>query len=138
MSAFVVNLEHLAFLAACTDSQFRDRNVNIDASPKFAEMVAVLHAENMRSVNYRYRENKPCEPIEIDWRAVNAKRNALYSRGGKRAVARAALMGISCVEYQSCETPDWRKTEAFRLLGEIAVRVAHDAAEENSEWEMRF
>lgn len=147
MSAFVVNHEHLGFLVACLNSTFRDGKVSVSdtylvwhrgSEVALATLAGILHAENVRSVNFRYRENNEPESIAIDWRKVNAKRNRLYSTGGRRAVARAALMAISCLDYQSCETPDWPDTDAAKLLGRIAVAVAHDAAEENSEWEMTF
>lgn len=148
MSAFVVNVEHLAFIVACADSDFRAGTAYVTGSSlgwfgsevkeRVADMVDILHAENIRSVNFRYREDSPVEAAYPEWSKVNAKRNALYATGGRKAVARAALMAISCLEYQSCESPDWSTTNAERLLGRLAIRCAHDAAEENSEWEMTF
>ena len=69
----------------------------------------VLLDENQRSVNYRYRETD----------AAPAYTYRLYS-GIMKPVQ--ILKAANCLEYQSCETDDWDKSEAKQILEAI---VAH-------------
>lgn len=63
----------------------------------------ILLAENYRSVNYRYDEE------EID---------TLYHYRKPRIVADPVqvLKAIRCLEYQSCEHPEWEQSEAWAFL----------------------
>ncbi len=78
---------------------------------------AMLWDQNMRSVNFRYAEaelEKPYLFAEIEW--VGAP--------GRGIDPLVVLKAISGYEYQACETPDWRWTEAFAYcesLRDVAI-----------------
>lgn len=81
------------------------------------EACNMLLAENMRSVNYRYRENdrapfiSQAEYDNMMWPTFDPLR---------------VLKTIRCIEYQSCETEDYRTTAAYRLLIQIQCAAVGD------------
>lgn len=64
----------------------------------------LLMAENVRSVNHRYKDE------ELTSSKVVLDRNA------KPLPAIEVLKLIDNLEYQSCECDDWEQTEAYKLL----------------------
>lgn len=71
---------------------------------------SLLQAQNARSVLYRYahRPGTHCPPDPIKFEPTTL---------------RAPIIVIKlchCLDYQSCETPDWEQTEALALLVAIA------------------
>lgn len=146
MSAFIVDKAHIdALVAAGLKSQYgceltwryadEWRKLN---HTNATEVGAMLMAENVRSVEYRYSP---------------PGREAIYGEGwetpdqdlpGKLVVTEIApgvtisapeylapytytqpkrdhspveiLKAIGCLDYQSCETPDWTETEAYAFL----------------------
>jgi hypothetical protein len=68
-----------------------------------------LMRENVRSVNWRYR-NSP--DIEQEKFVGNVK----LDLNAEPVSVMQALKWIDCLAYQSCETDDWEKTEAYKLL----------------------
>lgn len=81
---------------------------------------AMLWAENVRSVNHRYDEGdwEPVYPgLPRGWRAVNVD-------------PAKVLSVISCYEYQSCEHPEWRESEAFAYVGALRELCCDHLADE--------
>lgn len=66
----------------------------------------LLLDENVRSVNYRYQENGEAGQI-------------VYEIDAPDLTAVQVIKLAQCVEYQSCETPDWDKTMAKQLIDAI-------------------
>ena len=60
---------------------------------------ATLVAENRKSVNHRYEEDEWEEPY-------------VFTQYAGTFNAVAILAAISCYEYQSCEHPEWKTSEA--------------------------
>ena len=83
-------------------------------------LVRILMAENIRSVNARYNETEALYQ-GIKWQQPKDKAMSLYG----------LHMAIGSLDYQSCETEDWRETYACRLLEawekEIEQRTGHTA-----------
>lgn len=74
----------------------------------------ILWSENNRSVNYRYDEQKP---------------NPNYKHTHSYRLTPPPLHIIKlcdCLDYQSCETPDWNTTEAHAVLQYIRERAIHE------------
>lgn len=73
---------------------------------------AMLLAENRRSVNHRYREDELEEPY-------------LYTPiiGVPHPVI--VLKAIRCYEYQTCEHPAWRYSEAYAFCQALLSRALH-------------
>ena len=61
---------------------------------------AMLWAENYRSVNHRYAED-------------NQPQAYGYTRCRRRLSAVALLKAVNCYEYQSCEHPGWKRSQAY-------------------------
>lgn len=80
-----------------------------------------LYRENVRSVSYRYpnsgRDDLP-GPI-ADAGFVGVTNRDLCNSGYLMIPAIVILKSCDCLEYQSCETPDYRQSVAYRLLNAI-------------------
>jgi hypothetical protein len=116
MSAFVVDNAHIDALVTYAGdhhvSYYLNHRTVIDAG-NASEIGQKLLDENVRSVNYRYRETDKAERYE-------------FKRWTRPLQAITVIKAIECLDYQSCETDDWRQTEAFAILQAIK-----DAAIEN-------
>lgn len=101
----------------------------------------ILYCENIRSVQSRYPDDsfddlpgliqKP-EMLEVTHQDIAWQ--AVY--GHLKAVD--ILKMCDCLEYQSCETDDYRSTLAFKLLDRIRGAAIHDLPGYDSapwEWE---
>jgi hypothetical protein len=103
MSAFICNDSHITALAVYAARNrllgYRDAN----------QVGAMLHAENVKSVNYRYHEaTRPGFTI-CEW--------AAFHPFSLVQIIKAAR----CLAYQSCEHPGWPVSEACRLLEAITA-----------------
>lgn len=102
MSAFVCSDKHILIVAAIIAHVTGDKTVD-----DVFTIAAELRRENIRSVNYRYRERSrfpkgwELTPEYIQISAFNiADQQAL----------------ITCLDYQSCERPDYAKSHAGKML----------------------
>jgi hypothetical protein len=73
---------------------------------------AMLWAENRRSVNHRYAED--------EWEAPY-----VFDRLPGSPAPVDTLKAIDGYEYQSCEHPEWRRSEAFAFCEALRGRVIH-------------
>lgn len=95
----------------------------------------ILWQENLRSVAHRYPDDTPssrpgpiCDDIDA---AINSYELTVYH--ANRAVfpdAREVLKLISELDYQSCETDDWKTTPAYRILQRIKDSAISDITED--------
>lgn len=102
MSAFIVNPTHLSAIVrwACLN--------NVSGVPgQEQEKVDLLHAENVKSVNYRYKEQT--EPYTISYNAFAPELTPVQ-----------VIKACQCLDYQSCEHPEWEKSAACALLKTIS------------------
>jgi hypothetical protein len=95
--------------------------------PDTADQVGrMIWAENHRSVSYRYDEAQVCPDYSF-----------VFHLRPRRLDPVQVLKALRCYEYQSCECPDWERTEAhdfcesLRLLAVSALPGYEDA-----EWEI--
>lgn len=140
MSAFVCNTDHFKALALFAVSrqhgsyQVDPRYVRGMVPPVGADDLAIavsyadtLYAENVRSVECRYpgtgADSLPGEIFKPA--SIRISANDLIS-ARFRVSPVAILKMCDCLEYQSCETDNYRETVAFRLLDSIrgaAIRM---------------
>ena len=66
--------------------------------------------ENYRSVNYRYTEQE--EPEQFKSMVLHAEYTPVQ-----------IIKACDCYNYQSCETPDWRETEAYAIMTALRERA---------------
>jgi hypothetical protein len=84
---------------------------------------ALLVAENRRSVNWRYEEDEIEEPYEFTEYA-----------GTFNPVA--VLSAISCYEYQSCEHPGWKTSEARSFCEALHAQMVRMLPGYGTPWEV--
>jgi hypothetical protein len=117
MSAFICSDYHISALADyATRSMRRSRLYAADRQWEDPEEVfKVLWAENVRSVLYRYPED-----------TVDTAPGPIGPKGSFDRRVRAQsfnpidiVKSCHCLEYQSCECPDYRETTAYELLQAI-------------------
>lgn len=156
MSAFVVHPEHLRFLVSAaarydirTIYPKRGTSLTVNANEWAGPMpgpldlgalrpsrgnwlLALLHAENVRSVRYRY----PDAP-ESELPGMHDESGALLPPGDFWPVHNIdpvlVLKACDCYDYQACETPDYDETPAAALVrairrAAIAELPGYDAA----------
>jgi len=118
MSAFFCDAETIDLVVkAATDLNLAYRlpdGREVPVSGNQTMVGKIMWAENARSVITRYRllgsEEAAGYIAQIDgyrWTNYGVAKPA------------AALKSADCLDYQSCETADWRETGACRLLDEI-------------------
>ena len=151
MSAFICGPDHfkaLAIFASARAGGYGNGHLRVD--PRYVEGLThpeaaargiehltqselatlyadTLYQENVRSVQARYpddrRDNLPGplnDPgfIEVTHRDIQ--------NGRLRLQPVALLKMCDCLEYQSCETEDYRSTVAYRLLNAMRKAMIHD------------
>lgn len=102
MSAFIVSHHHIDVIVswAVENCQF----VMDGRSPQ--ELGELLYHANVDSVDYRYDEENP--------------RDYSYTPAHSRRVSAVQIIkACDCLDYQSCERPDWLKSGARSALMSI-------------------
>lgn len=117
MSAFVVPKEHVAALIKWF-MRSREYQWEFDRGTEHWETqkAAMLYAENVRSVNHRYQNETPEEPIAFTWSEIDRAPKLLPVQ---------VIKACQCLEYQSCETEDWKETPSKKLLDRIKNAAIH-------------
>jgi hypothetical protein len=105
MSAWIVTKAHIDVLV---QAMVVEGIVPMDQA---TETGKTLWRENHRSVNYRYSERS---------------RTPAYTFTGIEAPLDAAVVfkAAACYEYQTCEHPGFKRSEARRLVDQLSDRMA--------------
>jgi hypothetical protein len=130
MSAFVVDREHIEYLIEAGlyfgfrergpltwlgpgkgSYESRRRELNSETASQVGQ---VIWAENHRSVSYRYEEAQACPEYRHVSRALPMRLDPVQ-----------VLKSIACLDYQSCECPDWEETEAYAFLERLRDAAIH-------------
>ncbi len=149
MSAYICSPEQFGLLgayAALKDVAVREwchNTVNGKTVENAQRIAKGLARENIRSVKHRYPDDKDGErpgPCLLDAEIEEAA--ALYAAHffvnpnyvtGLRPVTILKLS--QCVDYQSCETNDWKDTLAWRQLDRINCKAISDLpGYESADW----
>lgn len=140
MSTFICSNNHIAALAlfAAQPLGFSGRPLvdpryieGLKETPLLGEDLAqqyfnILERENVRSVNYRYEHHGNPE---------GAHQAPVAERAGNHYSIVQILKLANCLEYQSCESPDWGETLAFRLLRAIKeAAITRLPGYDSAEW----
>jgi hypothetical protein len=110
MSAFVVSKKHVAALANYAVSKKVWLGGKSAGPADFESIYKTLAAENVRSVCHRYADEKP--EAYADFLKPAGRNTVLYTPV-------AVIKLAQCLDYQSCETDDWKETQACRILKSI-------------------
>lgn len=118
MSAFVCNNDHIKAVALYWAIGDKYSNGKRFDREEIQEIADTLFNENVRSVVHRYPD---CGPDDLPGPIGNTVPIITIEEMLNPAVNDPVwiLKMAICLEYQSCETDDWRDTRAFKLLGEI-------------------
>jgi len=91
------------------------------------EVGRMLLKENYKSVYHRYDE-VPTVQLEEPYQFNRIKGNIDPIQ---------VLKGIDCYEYQSCEHPSWRESEAHNFCESLRSMAIHNLKDyEEAEWEI--
>jgi hypothetical protein len=109
MSAFMVSRLHIACLAKWHAARLRGVGHTVLCEDE--ERIAnALSMENARSVNYRYPGHPAELPHVFTFHEIDRAPELTPIR---------ALKAADCLRYQSCERPDYERTEAFSIVQRI-------------------
>lgn len=130
MSAFVVSEKHIDYLVSAAYLWTRTQGINGYERDNAARM---LEAENRRSVAYRYPSAAESNPVAIA--------DALNARPPVRLTLNVnpvqVLKAIACLEYQSCEHPEWETSTARAWLESLRNQaIANLPGYETAAWEI--
>jgi hypothetical protein len=129
MSAFIVSNTHInALVRFATEnniSVYGNLKQPLHVSGNEDATAQMLHDENVRSVNARYSGSTQAERV-------------VYMIDAPLLSPVQAIKAAQCLQYQSCETDDWKETAANLLLEAIigkAIRLLPGYSE--SPWVIR-
>lgn len=105
MSAFICSDRHIATIAHFV------ANGNLESAQLIADN---LKRENIRSVNYRYNEKTRAKPCDI-------------SDYWKEASINDLVCLVHCLDYQSCERPDY-DVVLLRTIESLLLRFGANPA----------
>ena len=136
MSAWIVSKEHIDVLLRAGfvygvkgwgghvrwESGEGDRELTKESANEVGRM---LWRENVRSIESRYPDTAESGdypgPVDFDPYGVE---EYVYTAPGFSPTPGETFKALGCFEYQSCETDDWRDSEAFRFCQSLAELVA--------------
>ena len=115
MSAFLCGKDHIDLLVShCADQWFHGGKwVTLHDTPR-TEVGRILVAENITSLRCRYPDG--------DWWAADDKwhDNYMHTPVTEHVSPEQVIRACDCLEYQSCEHPEWPLSEAKAIL--VATR----------------
>lgn len=120
MSAYICNPEHIGALAAFAAHPKTGSVISECLGPEINPIGrAILVAEllmrgNIESVAYRYNE-KPAPPVD-EFIASAEEYAAYYIRHPPTLRPIDIIRMVECLDYQSCEPPNWNESLAKRQL----------------------
>lgn len=110
MSAFIVTDSHINALVRYASRHkvgvsYGATVMRLNAFDNEQAVAEILLGENVKSVNYRYRDN---EVMSIT-----------YDRGAPILTAIQAIKAAQCLRYQSCEHPEFENSLADKFIEAI-------------------
>lgn len=122
MSAFIVTKTHIDAIVTTISSQtcYSVKELVKNYQANFDLIGQILWNENYKSVNYRYNENEPNPTYFFSYKFVNLGQS---------------LKAIDCLNYQSCEHPDYEKSEAKNILNTLGKVLLGKMKELNTEYQ---
>ena len=109
MSAFVLGKDHIDALVRAHHAY--KIGGHYTSNDELNALGAMIWAENVKSVSYRYPsdgEDLP-GPINLEWATPYQ-----YPSNVHLLTPVAILKMVQCYEYQSCEHPSWESSEAHK------------------------
>lgn len=122
MSAFIVTRTHIdAIVTTLFEQECSSIKEILKNYGNNQDLIGLtLWNENYKSVNYRYEENDSTPQ---------------YIHRPKVVKLMQSLKAIDCLNYQSCEHPDYRKSEANKILSTLKDVLLNKMKNSNPEYE---
>jgi hypothetical protein len=99
-----------------------------------------LWRENIKSVDYRYDENNDDPDLDYTFKAVRSRVHR-EERGGTGVLVKISpadiVRIIQCLEYQSCEHPDWEASWAKDTLQRIKDAAVDKLIPDSAPWGLK-
>ena len=135
MSAYIVDRGTIAYLVEA------GRHFDTASSPMRwgqlnpVEVGQMLWDENIRSIEYRYPDTRASK----DYPGAPCGDSLRYSEHrvppGATFTVPQVIMTAKCFAYQSCETDDWERSEAYSYIEELKrLAVESLAGDEDTQW----
>jgi len=139
MSAFVVSRNHIRYLVSAA----ADRNLTeiqdyplswswegemhtlpFDDRAEQTWLGQMLWAENVKSVSYRYRDDETSELPGVVEEAEGGFQYGDHKPWSSSPITPVqVLKACDCYEYQSCEHPEWKQSEAYAFIQALRERA---------------
>jgi len=128
VSAYIVDRAHIDVLV----QGLAESEIVTEVDPD--ELGRILWRENLASVAYRYPNDGDGErPGPMDFRD-NDVETYIYRRPTK-PISRGALMAaVECYDYQSCEHPGWRISQARTWAHDLYARLKAAQTPRSDDW----
>ena len=117
MSAYIVDDAHIRYLIAYAYQRAHGRDYGVESTAARETTALMLINANIASVDYRYEQETPPRtdfPMS-DWECASTRTEPVQ-----------VLKAISCLDYQSCERPDWEGSPAQEWLEQLTWTAIHD------------
>lgn len=135
MSAFQVSPTHIGalvrwYLKDCPSHARGSWRHHSAGCTDAEDMINVLALENYRSVAYRYEPRHTIDKPD----AVTHVTLSSYPKLEPIAVIKAC----DCLDYQSCEHPEWETSDAYHLLNAIRhAAISRIHGYDDAAWEIQ-
>ena len=134
MSCFIVNEKHINTLVNYlkekskfqTTIEIEGKRLSLHDPSTLTKVGNVLVCENFRSYNYRYdeHENSYIYNYHFDWDILNMNPVQI-------------IKACHCLNYQSCECPDYNESEAKRIIDTIkTIAICNLPGYDEAKWEI--
>lgn len=139
MSCFLVGSDHIQYLVqaakkyeACCKIAGEFVSMRNASDDQCQRLCTMLHEANAESYAYRYADN---ESVQRDVRGARENPVAWEDNPFRHVEATQTLKALRCYEYQSCERPDWRESDAFLNYVQIMhAAIAHLPGYDKAAW----
>ncbi len=143
MSAFIVSHDHIdALLTYAIQNQIsfwnpEEKTRTTIMRDNAEEIGRILLQENETSVRYRYNDFDTDDlPGTVGETAATYAYRPFFSFP-RALTAVGVLKAVQCLEYQSCEHPEWEASLAWRICQDLKSSAIHDLPNyDRAEWEI--
>ena len=131
MSAWVVSKAHIdALVSAAMQGRdglrWRTGEINQTETDVGTEVGRMLWNENLQSIHYRYPDTRNGRDYPADNGFTADDVDTYRFKRSKPMNAVIILKAISCYEYQSCEHPEWDKSEVFSFCENLRLKMINE------------
>ena len=120
MSAFLCTDYHFNTLAAYAANQERRIGWSGHTNPQIT--ATLLKKENVRSLHHRYPDDPWWRDTDAEFEAAIIFDSSIQYPDDPATILKAC----DCYDYQSCETDDYRQSEAAKLIDGIRSYAIHN------------